>query len=164
MHSALCMILAAAGAAHAQGTIDLHFYARPPYMVLGADGNATGLTADPAKAAFDKAGVPFRWQHTPAKRQLVLIESGNGLDCGVGWYKTPEREKFGKFTAPLYRDKPTVAIVRKQFQPQPTTLAGVVADQALRVVMKVGLTYGQDVVDTIARLNMALSTLHPAAK
>jgi hypothetical protein len=83
---------------------------------------------------------------------------------GVGWYKTQEREKFGKFTAALYRDKPTVAIVRKPFQPQASTLAGVVADPALRVVMKVGLTYGQDVVDTITRLNMALSTLHPVAK
>lgn len=159
MHSALCMILAVAGAAHAQGTIDLHFYVRPPYMVPGSEGQVTGLTADPAKAAFDKAGIRFRWQHTPAKRQLVVIESGGGLDCGVGWYKTSEREGFGKFTAPLYRDRPTVGIVRKQFQPRDASLAGVVADPAIRVAMKVGLTYGQDVVDTMANSRAQVQTV-----
>ena len=159
MRTALCITLAAVGAAQAQDTIDLHFYVRPPYMVRSGDSQATGLTADPAQAAFDKAGVRFRWQHTPAKRQLMVIESGKGLDCGVGWYQTPEREKIGKFTGPLYRDKPTVAIARKQFHPRDKTLAGVVADPAVRVVMKLGLTYGQDIADTMAKAKAQVQTV-----
>ena len=150
---------ATAGGVQAPDTIDLHFYARPPYVVIGADGLVTGLTADPAKAAFDGAGVRYRWQQTPAMRQLVLIESGHGMDCGVGWYKTPEREKFGKFTAPLYRDKPTVAIARKQFQPHDRSLAGIVADPAVRVVMKVGLTYGHDILDVMAKAKAQVQTV-----
>ena len=153
------VVLAAAGAVHAQDVIDLHFYVRPPYMVVGADGQISGLTADPAKAAFEAAGVRYRWQQTPARRQLVVIENGAGLDCGVGWYKTPEREHFGTFTAPLYRDKPTVAIARKQFQPAQKSLAGIVADPAVRVVMKMGLTYGRDVVETMAKAKAQVQTV-----
>lgn len=151
MRAVFCVVLAAAGAVHAQDVIDLHFYVRPPYMVLGGDGQISGLTADPAKAAFESAGVRYRWQQTPARRQLVLIENGAGLDCGVGWYKTPEREQFGKLSAPLYRDKPTVAIARKQFRHPETSLGGLAADPAVRVVMKVGLTYGQDVVTIMSK-------------
>lgn len=150
MRSAICMMLAA-GTVQAQDRIDLHFYVRPPYMVKVGDSRVGGLTAETARAAFEKAEVPFRWQQTPAKRQLVLIESGIGLDCGVGWYKTPEREKFGKFTAPLYRDKPTVGIARADFHPRSKALADIVADPETRVVMKVGLTYGPDVSGIMAR-------------
>ncbi|MES2584659.1 MAG: transporter substrate-binding domain-containing protein [Pseudomonadota bacterium] len=159
MRFALCMIYAAVGAVHAEDTIDLHFYVRPPYMVKNGEAQASGLTADPAAAAFEKAGVRFRWQQTPAKRQLVMIESGNGLDCGVGWYKTPEREKFGKFTAPVYRDKPTVAITRAKFQPRDKSLAAVVADPATRVVMKVGLTYGLDIIAIMAKAKAQVQTV-----
>lgn len=141
----------AAGAAHAEELINLHFYVRPPYMDLGAQAQVEGLTAEPAKAAFEKAGIPFRWQQTPAKRQLVLIESGSGLDCGVGWYKTPEREKFGKFSAALHRDRPAVAIAHVKFQPRARALVEIVADPSIRVVTKVGLSYGQDVVAIMAR-------------
>jgi polar amino acid transport system substrate-binding protein len=152
-------MMVAVGAVHAQDRIDLHFYVRPPYMVQVDDTQVGGLTADPAKAAFDAAGVPYRWQQTPAKRQLMMIESGTGLDCGVGWYKTPEREKFGKFTAALYRDKPTAGIARADFYPRSKTLAGMVADPATRVVMKVGLTYGQDVVGIMARAKAQVLTV-----
>ncbi len=151
MRSTLCMILAVAGAVHAQEVIDLHFYVRPPYMVSSGADQVTGLTAGPAKAAFEKAGVRFRWQQTPAKRQLMMVESGMGPHCGVGWYKTPEREMFGKFTAPLYRDKPTVALARADFQPTDRALAVLAADPAIRIVMKIGLTYGQDVAGIMAR-------------
>lgn len=159
MRLALCMMMSLVGAVHAQDRIDLHFYVRPPFMVNLGDGRVGGLTAEPAQVAFDKAGVPFRWLLTPAKRQLMLIEGGTGLDCGVGWYKTPEREKFGKFSAPLYRDKPTVGIARADFQPPGATLASLVADPATRVVMKVGLTYGQDVADAMARAKARVLTV-----
>jgi hypothetical protein len=67
MRTALCIILAV-GAVHAQERIDLHLYVRPRYMVQSSETQISGLAADLARAAFDAAGVPFRWQKTPAKR------------------------------------------------------------------------------------------------
>lgn len=123
-------------------TITLHFYERPPYMIKRGT-EATGLTANPAQAAFTQAGIAFEWALTPAKRQLRLIKESTGLDCGVGWLKNPEREAFGKFSRPIYQDKPAVALVRPDFKPAGETLAEVLADPNLRVLMKSGLTYGK---------------------
>jgi polar amino acid transport system substrate-binding protein len=97
-------------------------------------GNALGL-----------AGVEFQWKLTPAKRQLMLLERGEGLDCGVGWYKSRERERFGQFTLPIYRDRPTLALARQGYVPPlGGRLADVLADPAARVLVKDGLTYGRD--------------------
>jgi polar amino acid transport system substrate-binding protein len=153
-------LVVAASAAQGEGVISLNFYERPPYMVQQGDGDARGLTADPAAAAFKKAGIAFRWQLSPAKRQLAQIENGQGLECGIGWYKTPERERFAKFTVPIYRDKPTVALARPGFKSSETTLATVVANPAVRVLMKGGLTYGQDVqrIMATAKANVQVVT------
>jgi polar amino acid transport system substrate-binding protein len=139
----LCLILGAPGPARAQDAITLHFYDRPPYMVAEGDG-AVGLTASAAEQALRKADLVFSWKRTPAKRQLMLLERGTGSDCGVGWYKSAEREKFGKFSAPIYRDRPTVAIARAGYVPASRRLADIVADPKLRILVKDGLTYGPD--------------------
>lgn len=144
------LLVVAVSPVQADEGIILYFYERPPYMVKHGDGEVRGLTADPAAAAFKKAGIPFQWQLSPAKRQLAKIENGQELECGIGWYKTPEREKFAKFTAPIYRDKPTVALARPGFKSGETTLAALVANPAVRVLMKGGLTYGQDVLRIMA--------------
>ena len=88
-----------------------------------------------------------------------MIERGNGLDCGVGWYKTPERERFGKFTTFLYRDKAPVIIARARFQPQEATLAALMADPAKRVVMKEGLSYGPDVASIMVGAKAKVQTV-----
>ncbi len=144
------LLAVAATTVQADDAIILYFYERPPYMVKHGEADASGLTADPAAAAFKNAGVAFQWQLSPAKRQLVKIENGHELACGIGWYKTAQREKFAKFTVPIYRGKPTVALARPDFNPGGTTLAALVANPAVRVLMKGGLTYGQDVVRIMA--------------
>ncbi|OYU42055.1 MAG: hypothetical protein CFE44_26210, partial [Burkholderiales bacterium PBB4] len=137
---AACLGWIGVGAACAEETITLHFYERPPYMVAHKDW-AVGLTANVAGNALGLAGVPFQWKLTPAKRQLMLLERGTGLDCGVGWYKSRERERIGKFTLPIYRDRPTVALARQAYVPPGKRLADVLADPAARVLVKDGLTY-----------------------
>lgn len=139
------VLLCTAGAAQGEDSILLSYYERAPYAVRQPNGAVTGLTADPAAAAFTKAGISFQWQLVPAKRQIANMESAKTLECALGWYKTAERSQMGKFTDPIYRDKPTVAIARVAFQPGSPTLAALVADPSVRVLMKSGLTYGQDV-------------------
>lgn len=145
--------LLATGMAQADDLITLHFYERPPYMMKDGNG-ATGITASAAAAAFAKADIAFKWQISPAKRQLILLKEDSGQDCGVGWYKTPERETFGKFTVPIYRDKPTVALMRPGYTPPSQSLAAIVADPKVRILMKEGLTYGQDVIRIMSQANV----------
>ena len=154
------LLLGAWGSAFAEESVLLSYYERAPYAVRLTNGAVTGLTADPAAAAFRKAGIPFQWQSVPAKRQLVQIERGNTLECGVGWYRTTERAGAGKFTDAIYRDKPTVAVARFNFSPTERTLAALAANPSVRILIKSGLTYGRDVpgILSTAKANVQMIT------
>jgi polar amino acid transport system substrate-binding protein len=97
--------------AQAQG-LTLHYQERAPYSFTQADGTVAGVVAAPAAQALGQAGVPFAWARTPSQRQLALIQEGTGLHCGVGWFRNAERAALGKFSKPLYRDKPFGALTR----------------------------------------------------
>jgi len=98
------------GNIYAEEKINVHYNDRPPYLIM-KNGELTGLTGSVAIAAFKSAGIPFQLSNTPATRQLDILKKHQGKDCAVGWFKNPDREKFAKFTKPLYKDKPQVAIV-----------------------------------------------------
>ena len=91
--------------------ITIHYHERSPYYVTGPLG-VYGLCSDPAKLAFKKAGIPFRWEKTPAKRQLDIIKNNRSRDCLLGWFKNSEREKFAKYSLYIYMDKPAIALAR----------------------------------------------------
>jgi ethanolamine utilization microcompartment shell protein EutS len=161
MKSLVCcgLLLGLGASSFAEEVILLNYYERAPYAVRLANGEVTGLTADPAAAAFQRAGIRFQWQSIPAKRQLVQIERGNTLECGVGWYKTTERAGAGKFTDAIYRDKPTVAVARVNFHPTERTLAALAANPSVRILAKSGLTYGRDVPGIMATAKAKLQVI-----
>ncbi|WP_298365168.1 transporter substrate-binding domain-containing protein [Azospirillum sp.] len=133
-------------------SVTLHYFERPPYMTKMADGGVRGLTATAAESAFAKAGIPFTWALTPAQRQLDVIRRNQGRDCGVGWFKTHDRAAFGAFTNPIYQDQPPVAILRKAVElPPEATLKTVLSDHKLRVLVKMGLTYGGYIKNIVAK-------------
>ncbi len=125
-------------------TLRLHYQERPPYSATQADGRVSGLVADPAGRALAQAGIAFTWVRTPAQRQLALIQAeAPGLDCGIGWFRTDERAEQGRFSAPLYRDRPLAALVRDPAWRAPgASAAALLADPALRLLVKEGYSYG----------------------
>lgn len=132
--------------------ISLHYNERPPYAVkTGA--TAKGITADPAAKAFEKAGIPFEWIATPAKRQTLIFQENTGCDCGVGWFKNPEREKFALFSAPIFKDKPQVAIVRKDEAriKDGSKLDEVLTDKSVILLVKDGYSYGAALDEKISK-------------
>jgi polar amino acid transport system substrate-binding protein len=123
--------------------LTLHYQERPPYSQSNADGHVTGLLATPATRACQKAQLTCTWARTPGQRQLSLIQAGQGWDCGLGWYRNPEREALGRFSAPLYQDRPYMALARRgtPWDPQ-RGLPGLMADPALPLLVKEGYSYG----------------------
>ena len=136
-------------AAEPVSSIALYYYERPPYMVAHQDGKATGITADVAGKALARAGIAFTWNLMPAKRQLATIEHNTGRDCGVGWFKNPQREAFGQFSHPIYHDKPPVVIARGGFDAHTDSLAQLLKRPGLQVLVKEGLTYGSYINDLL---------------
>lgn len=157
MLSVLAIGVMASGAAWAQSLapLQIHYQARPPYSRAGT-GGAVGLLADPLAVALQRAGIAFSWVETPSRRQLSLIQSGQGLDCGLGWFRSPEREALGKFSRSIYQDRPFVALTRRDDGVAPDqTLAGLLAAGQPRLLVKDGYSYGAAVDALLAQ--------HPAA-
>lgn len=141
---ALAWMLAAGASAAVSATLTLHFQERPPYSSEVEGGRVVGLVAAPAERALRQAEITFRWTQTPSQRQLALIQAGRGMHCGVGWFRTPEREALGKFSAELYRDRSFGALVRTDV-PLAARLRAVdlVATTRLRPLLKEGYSYGR---------------------
>lgn len=130
--------------AQAQSTpIALMYYERPPFMIDTVDGKVSGLTADASAQAMRDAGLSFTWHKFGAKRILEVIRENRIPACGVGWFKSPEREEIAKFSKPIYRDRPGVAITPKRFSANPDlTVEKVLKNKANRILVKEGFTYG----------------------
>jgi polar amino acid transport system substrate-binding protein len=129
--------------APAAGVLTLHYQERPPYSQTSGDGQVNGLLATPAARACQRAQVPCTWARTPGQRQLALIQSGHGWDCGLGWFRNPEREALGRFSAPLYQDRPFVALVRRSATwDGQRTLGALMSDAAQPLLVKEGYSYG----------------------
>ena len=91
--------------------VTLYYIQRPPYLEKTAHG-VGGLAGDRTEWAFEEAGIPFQWMELPTARQIEMIRANTGCDCLVNYFKTAEREQFGKYTHPLYQDQPHIAVTR----------------------------------------------------
>ncbi|NRF66906.1 transporter substrate-binding domain-containing protein [Aquincola sp. S2] len=140
-----------------QAPITLHYQERPPYSYTAADGQPQGLLVAPAVRALQRAQLPFQWVKTPSQRQLVLIQgSAPTLDCGLGWFRNPEREQLGRFSLPLYQDRPFMALARRDGGWSGARApAELLADAALPLLVKEGYSYGPLLDGAIAQ--------HPAS-
>ena len=140
---------AAVSLAQAQGAdpfvIRLHYQDRPPYSERMAGGEVRGLVATPAGNALRAAGVPFEWVGTPGARQLPLIQNGRGPDCGIGWFYSPAREALGRFSRPLYRDRPFAVVTRKDSPlREPVDVRMALSHPATTLVVARGFSYGAE--------------------
>ncbi|MBU1567602.1 MAG: hypothetical protein KJ630_18495 [Proteobacteria bacterium] len=124
-------------------TITVHFHDRRPFYI-NYKGDVLGLVAAPIGMAFEDAGIPFRWQETPAKRQLDIIRRNEDKSCAAGWFKTPEREAFAQYTLPVYQDQPFVGVFRadNKFVADTEMLDRVLAERSLQLLAKEGYSYG----------------------
>jgi polar amino acid transport system substrate-binding protein len=143
MRGGLLLLAALAGPCGAAETLTLHYQERPPFSSRGPDGQPQGLLVTPVAQAMARAGISYRWARTPSQRQLALIQRGDGLDCGLGWFRTPEREALGRFSGPIYRDQSLQALVRRDSPIEAgRDLADLLADPALPPLVKQGYSYG----------------------
>ncbi len=123
--------------------ITLHYNERPPYLIT-TDRGVVGLTGDPATIVFEKSDIPFQWKQTPSKRQIYILQQNSGRDCLVGWFKNVERERFAKYTLPIYQDKPQIALARADNDNIPAnyTVGEILSNPKLILLVKDGYSYG----------------------
>jgi len=147
----LLMLLSFEGIADC-GLIKLHYNQRVPYVSATKNG-IEGLTATPAALAFKSSGIAFRWENTPFKRQMKMIEDNEGCDCSVGRFKTAGREKLARFTHQIYQDKPQIALARADNDKLRNNVSvdSVLSNHQLKLEVKEGYSYGIVLDEKIAR-------------
>lgn len=133
---------------------------RPPYQVPGPGPKVTGLTADPAAYALRKAGIPFKWVPMPTFRQVLKIQENRSRLAAIGWFKNPEREKYAKFSHPVYQDKQITVLARTNNQQVSVarTVQELLNDKSLLLLRKFGYSYGRALDDWIDRNRPATMT------
>ncbi len=138
------LALAAGDAAADEPSLTILFHVRPPYSELGAPAGVKGLLVSPIIRAMSQANLSAQWVEMPPARQTEEIKRAERPVCGLGWFKRPEREDFAVFTAPIYQDKPSVVVARKddaRFK-SPATLQFLFADRSAKLIVKTGYSYG----------------------
>ena len=123
--------------------ISIYYHERPPYYTAD-NGQIHGLVADPLIQAFLQAGIPFIWREIPASRQLHMLENTENASCAIGWFKTPEREQKFRYSAMLYRDRPTVVLTQRNNTAikDGGKIADLLDNPTLIFLRKAGYSYG----------------------
>lgn len=138
--------------AWAEDELIVYFEDRAPFSAMDAEGRIAGLVATPAENAFRQAGIPHEWVMVPYKRQLMQLQKNAEPACGIGFFKTLERERVAKFSSAIYRDGPTVVLANQGFRPkEKSKLADVMLTKDVRMLRKDASTYGPFIDDAVAK-------------
>ncbi|RXJ61632.1 transporter substrate-binding domain-containing protein [Halarcobacter anaerophilus] len=97
----------------ADSILEIAYEERIPY-VKKENNSLTGLVATPAIKALNEAKISYVLKEKPSKRHLFEIKANVNKICALGWFKNKEREKYAKYTLPLYQDKPFGIIAKKE--------------------------------------------------
>lgn len=137
------LLLIAATPLQAQ-TLTVSYIEKPPYYYTEG-GTARGFLLDFTKQMADKAGLAITLSARPAKRVLSELQANASPMCSIGWFKTPEREAFARFSLPIHQDTPMAVLTdlahEEQIRRFPS-LRALTADPAYRLGVSDGFSYG----------------------
>lgn len=92
--------------------IEVLYYNRPPYYYSTPIG-PKGIIMDKVLDIFKKAGIKAKYTLSTSNRIYLEFLSGRAKICSPGWFKNKEREKFAKFSIPIYQDSPVVLLTKR---------------------------------------------------
>jgi len=116
----------------------------PPYYFTDGEGRPDGFLLRIALRAFERAGVKVTCESLPAKRVLSNLHSDAPI-ASPGWFKTPEREAYVRFSRPIYQNRKLVAVYLAKDAPVfegLDSLAGLLKADMLRLGLVEGYSLG----------------------
>lgn len=94
-------------------TLDIYYFEYPPYYHKLENGQASGIIVDLARKILASAQIEAKFLFVPAKRILHEIKSDHPA-ASLGWFKTPEREQFARFSLPIYVNRPAEVFLLRE--------------------------------------------------
>lgn len=136
-------------------TLTVSYIQHPPYYFT-EKGRASGFLIELSRKIFKDAGVRVSFSELPPKRIMQAIRKNDRPHCSVGWFRNPGRERFARFSRPIYQDKPFKALASQAqkhlFSPH-STLRSMFSDKSLTMGMIRGFSYGSAVDALIAEMS-----------
>lgn len=132
----------------AEEPLRVTYLERPPYYHT-QNGRPAGFLNEITAEVLAQAGIAASFTALPAKRILDEIMVEELAACSVGWFKTPEREAVARFSLPLWRDPPYVALMSAETAARfggRSSLTALFGDAGLRLGVLDGFSYG-DFID-----------------
>lgn len=144
----LCPVLAfAAGGEKYQVPLKVYYLEFPPYYYTNSDFKPDGFLLKQADTIFRQAGIEPEYESLPAKRILQEMRTLRSA-ASIGWFKTPQRERFASFSIGLYQNKPLQVMFLKANEllfHNKETLAELLKDDSLTLGLVEGYSYGHEV-------------------
>lgn len=85
----------------------------PPYYYTNSNGEPDGFLLKKADELFRHAG--FEPEYVSASAKQILLEMHSiEPKYSIGWFKTPQREAFAKFSKPFYQNHPLHVLFLKE--------------------------------------------------
>lgn len=91
--------------------IEFGFNSKPPLFFF-ENGKAVGDVVEVVRQACTLAGLKCGFVDLPFQRAMLFLENQRPGFAALGFSKTPEREKFVKFSEPVWLDASPVLLVR----------------------------------------------------
>lgn len=146
--AALCL----SQSAMADDTLLILFRDKPPYSYV-ANGVMSGFLLERTRELLKRAGISGQFMEMPPKRIFQEIQSNKLPVCSFGWYKTPERETYAKFSKPIHQDRPHVVLAATNALDRikkHKTLASLMVDAGMSLSLADGVSYGPELERLIA--------------
>lgn len=120
------------------------YFERPPYYET-INNKADGFLVELTRQIFQNANIKSVFKEIPPLRIMHYIKNEKNATCSIGWFKNKDREKFAKFSLPIYRNKPLVVLTiqAKQhlFEPH-ITIKDIFSDRSLILAKIDSFSYG----------------------
>lgn len=137
------LILGLAGIASAEPLV-VSYIEKPPYYYT-ENNEAKGFLIKKAQQIFTQAGITPQFISRPAKRALLEVELNLQAGCSIGWFKSPERVAFAKFSSPIHQDPAMAVLTTQEMAPElrkHATLRDLTLAPRLRLGVVSGFSYG----------------------
>lgn len=127
----------------------------PPYYFTNIDRKPDGFLLKEADAILRAADIIPVYEAMPAKRILQNMRTLEPA-VSIGWFKTPEREKYAKFSLPIYQNRPLQVVFlakNKHLFASKENLNQILRDERGSIGLLGGYSYGTIVDHKIREAN-----------
>lgn len=96
----------------AEPDIKVAYLERPPYYWTD-NGQPRGFLLELTQRILRLAGIRTAYAPAPPNRIIADLREDREPICSIGWFRNPERERYARFSLPIYRDRPLVILTTK---------------------------------------------------